>query len=191
MKKLIFFIFLGVITHSTVIAQSPFIGELRLFPYNFTPSGWLACEGQLLPIAQNNALYSILGANYGGNGVYTFALPDLRGNAVVGTIDRFSMGTQDGSDFYTLTLNQLPAHTHNLNVTAIPCNNTSGTVTTPGYFGVNMARGNEFNSKTNVNTALTNLVVSSAGSSVPVSNMQPFLVLRWCICIEGSYPARY
>lgn len=191
MKKLFFFILLSIITLTTskVSAQDPFLGELRLFPYTFTPKGWMSCEGQLLPISQNTALFSLIGTYYGGNGTTNFQLPDLRGYAIVGVGELYP-GVQYGTTSNTLLVTQMPAHTHTLSVsTAIPCNNANGTTNKPAVYAVNTARGNEFNSATNTTTT-NNLTVSTAGASQPINNMQPYLVMRWCICMQGIFPQR-
>lgn len=189
MKKLLF-ILLGilVLTTSKVTAQDAFLGELRLFPYGFTPKYWASCEGQLLPISQNTALFSLLGTNYGGNGTTNFQLPDLRGKAIMGAGYSYP-GDQSGTTSNTLIPNQLPSHTHTMPATTVPCNNADGTTNTPGVYAVNTARGNEFNFTTNA-TATNNLAVSAAGNSQAVNNMQPYLVMHWCICIAGIYPPR-
>lgn len=189
MKKLLFVLFsILALTMSKVTAQDAFVGELRLFPYGFTPRNWMSCEGQLLSIGQNTALFILLGTNYGGNGSSTFGLPDLRGYAVMGG-GATSPGAKSGTAGNTLNSSQLPSHTHSLTATTVSCNNADGTTNTPGVYAVNTARGNEFNSVTN-STTTNNLTVSTAGNSQPVNNMQPYLVMRWCICVSGIYPPR-
>lgn len=191
-KSPFFYIFLwcALIAPNIAAQTNAFIGELRLFPYNFTPKNWVSCEGQLLPIAQNMALFSILGTTYGGNGMNNFALPDLRGKAVISfNPSFFDLGAIGGTTTNTLLVSQLPAHSHTLSITAIPCNNASGNSAKPGYYAVNPARGNEYNTATN-STVNTNLMVLPAGNYIPVNNMQPYLVLRWCICMYGIFPPR-
>ncbi|MDP4207543.1 MAG: tail fiber protein [Bacteroidota bacterium] len=192
-QKLFFYILLlSVLSTSKVAAQTDaFIGELRLFPYGFTPRNWASCEGQLLSIAQNSALFGILGTYYGGNGTNNFALPDLRGRAIISfNPSFFDLGAIGGTTTNTLLVSQLPAHTHTLNITAMPCNSASGTSAKPGYYAVNPARGNEYSTVTNSTSASTNLKISPIGLNTPVYNMQPYLVLRWCICMSGVFPSR-
>ncbi len=164
--------------------SDPFLGELRLFPYTFSPQGWAACDGQLLPISQNTALFSLLGTTYGGNGVTTFALPDLRGRVPVhqgqgpGLSDR-TLGEQDGAEATTLTTAQLPAHTH---LPAV----SSAEASTNRPAGAVPARGGEYAPTPDGSGAPS----SPTGGSQPVPLLQPYLVLRWCIALNGIYPSR-
>lgn len=175
--------------------QDSFIGELRLFPYGFAPRNWMACEGQLLSIQTNQALFSILGTYYGGNGINNFALPDLRGRAPIhmGSLNGTTVvqGQAAGTESETMTTAQLPAHTHGTSTaTKIPCSSAKATTTTPGYYAAGSTRGNAYNSTTNAVSATAAPTVSTAGNSLPRNNVQPVIALRWCICVTGIYPAR-
>lgn len=189
MKKLYIFILaiLFISNGQKAFSQEKFLGELRLFPYGSAPTGWMACEGQILNVNAYSALYSLLGIKYGGVNGQTFALPDLRGLAVIGGVN---LGEISGTKSNTLTLNNLPTHSHTVPTFFFPCLSANGTINYPGKYAVNTARGNEFNTTSNANSSAINLNVSIVGGTQPVNNMQPYLVLRWCICVEGTYPSR-
>lgn len=161
----------------------PFVGEIKLFSYPFAPKGWALCNGQLLQIMQNQALFSILGTTYGGDGRATFALPDLRGRAPVHKGNSITLGQSGGEEQHTLTINEMPQHTHFPNATNQPgstkiaTGNVWGKATTNTY-------AQQSNSTMDV-AALTN-----NGGSQPHTNMQPYTVLNYCIAISGIYPSR-
>lgn len=170
------------------------IGEIRLFAGNFAPRNWALCQGQILSISQNTALFSILGTTYGGNGQTTFALPDLRGRVAVSQgqgpgLSPVDLGQVSGAENVTLTTSQLPAHNHSMQVN----NNTTGMATT--------AQGNFLNSKTESGESVAASGPSSAatlnpttigitGGSQPFSIMQPYLGLNYIICLFGIFPSR-
>jgi microcystin-dependent protein len=161
------------------------IGEIRLFAGNFAPRAWAFCEGQLLPISQNTALFSILGTMYGGDGRTTFALPDLRGRAPLGVghgpgLSDIRQGEKGGAEQVTLTTAQLPSHNHQLQVA-----NQEGDkkLPTEGYLAVDSYRS------TADGTAPSN-AVTNAGGNQPVPVVQPFLGLRYIICLQGIFPSR-
>jgi len=169
------------------------IGEIRMFAGNFAPRTWLFCNGQLISIAQNTALFSILGTTYGGNGQTTFALPDFRGRVAVGTgtgpgLPNVQLGEVSGSFSITLTTGNLPAHNHPLIVN----NNITGMAST--------AAGNYLNSKTESGESVAASLSSAAtlngssigisGGSQPFSNMQPYLGMNYIICQFGIFPSR-
>jgi len=167
----------------------PFLGEIRLFPYNFAPRGWAFCNGQLLSISQNIALFSLLGTTYGGNGQTTFGLPDLRGRFAMSSgqgpgLSVRDLGEIDGTETVALTAAQMPAHTHALNgstataTTTVPTGNLHAAPARPQY----VAPG--------TTTPLAAQSVGSAGSSQAHENMPPYLVLNYCISLEGIYPSR-
>jgi microcystin-dependent protein len=146
--------------------SEPFLAEIILFAGNFAPRGWAFCQGQILSIAQNTALFSLLGTTYGGNGTTTFALPDLRGRVPVGQgqgpgLSAYTLGEVSGSESRTLTVNQLASHTHVVNAS-----NGSATGTRPS--------GN----------------VPSGGGSQPFDTRQPYLVLNYIIALVGIFPSR-
>lgn len=168
--------------------MEPFIGTIMLFSFNFAPRGWAACNGQLMPIAQNSALFSLLGTQYGGDGRTTFALPDLRGRVPMGQgqgpgLSNYTIGQAAGEEQVTLSSAQLPPHTHGVNAAAsatskapmgnLPAVSTAGSAYGPTAAGT-MAAG----------------MVQSAGNGQPHSNLQPYLVGNWCIALQGVFPSR-
>lgn len=161
----------------------PFLSEIRLFSFNFPPKGWALCNGQILPINQNQALFALLGTNYGGNGQTTFALPNLRGQAPIHVGNRHTLGEKAGSTSVTLTQQQMPEHLHLLNAT-----NNSGSTANP-----NGAFLGAFNNGYLAPTQLTTLnpeSVSNVGGSQPHNNMMPYLVLNFCIALQGIFPSQ-
>ncbi len=172
--------------------SDPFVAEIRIFAGNFAPTGWALCNGQLLPISQNTALFSLLGTMYGGDGKSTFALPDLQGRAPMfwgqgpGLSLRFQ-GEEGGSSTVTLLQSEMPAHTHNLQGTT---SLASGRVPTDNP----LARSrNGLAYQSNVNTGVVQMapeVVGVAGNSVPHNNMQPYLGLTFIIALQGIFPPR-
>lgn len=169
---------------------SPFIGQVVLFAGNFAPRGWALCQGQILSIAQNTALFSILGVTYGGNGQTTFALPDLRGRVPVGQgqgpgLSSYALGQQAGTETVTLTVNQMPMHNHPFTPLA---NSDTGTQTRPN--GGYLATLDNLYSPTNDNTAMGQQQTGISGGSQPHDNIQPYTTLNYIICMEGIYPSR-
>ncbi|HET7881836.1 MAG TPA: tail fiber protein [Acetobacteraceae bacterium] len=178
--------------------SQPFLGQITLFPYTFPPRGWADCQGQLMPISQNTALFSLLGTTYGGDGRTTFALPDLQGRAAVGqgTLSGgsvYGLGEQTGSENVGLIPQAMPAHNHALNATT-----SQGTTNTPSGALLATAalgpprqsnRGNVYNAAT-PSTGLVGTSVAPAGGGQPHNNVQPSLVLRYCIAISGVFPSR-
>jgi microcystin-dependent protein len=166
------------------VAQ-PFIGQIMLFGGNFAPSGWALCNGQLLSIQQNTALFSILGTTYGGNGQTNFALPDLRGRVPMHFgqgpgLSNFTEGQVGGAETVTLTQLQMPTHTH-------PLNATDADQTTNRPNNAVFARGG-FYAGTGDGTQMAPL--PTAGGSQPHENHQPFLVMNYCIALLGIFPSR-
>jgi microcystin-dependent protein len=169
----------------------PFLGELKLAAFNFAPRGWAFCDGQLLPIAQNTALFALLGTNYGGNGQTTFALPDLRGrtpvhagSSVNGSI---SLGEQGGAEAVTLSTSQLPAHAHTLSGSSDLANASAPGGALPA---AKPRGGISRYAPAGSNTVMASGSVTPAGGSQPHNNMQPYLVLSWLISVEGIFPSR-
>lgn len=165
-----------------------FLGMIALFPYNFAPRGWAACEGQLLSIAQNTALFSLLGTTYGGDGRTTFALPDLRGRSPISQgngpgLSPVQLGQVGGQESVTLQVNQLPAHNHTLAATNAP-DNSSPVGNVPGNAG-NDIYGPVSPGQFQATTAVG---LTGGNQAVPVRN--PFLALQWCIALEGIFPSR-
>lgn len=167
----------------------PFLAEIRLMSFNFPPKGWAFCDGQLLPINQNQALFALLGTTYGGNGQTNFALPDLRDRVPVHFRRAYTLGTQLGENSHTVTAAELPRHTH-----VVPATSAAGSVPVPnGPSGAPnvLARhpSNLYGPPTNL-VALNPGSVTSAGSSQPHENRQPLLTLNFCIALQGIFPSQ-
>ena len=164
--------------------SEPFMSEIKLVSFNYPPKSWALCNGQFLPINQNQALFALLGTTYGGNGQTTFALPDLRGRAPLHMGSGHTLGERAGQSANTINIQQLPTHTHTLqgssNTGSVQdaANNVFGTV--PGRI---------YTDPTNV-TTLTPQTVTSVGGSQPHQNMQPYLVLNFCIALQGIFPSQ-
>ncbi|MCM3628987.1 tail fiber protein [Paenibacillus glycanilyticus] len=163
--------------------SEPFLGEVRQFPFNFAPKGWASCNGQLLSIAQNQALFSILGTTYGGNGTTNFALPNLMGRVPVHAGQGVALGQTAGEESHTLTINEIPQHNHLAKAGSDaagsgPDGKTWGTSTSITPFA------------SQSNTIMSPNAIAPAGGSQPHSNMQPYLVINFCIAIQGIYPSR-
>ncbi len=164
--------------------SNPFIGEIRMFGGNFAPAGWAFCEGALQPISENDALFTLIGTTYGGNGQTTFALPDLRGRAPMHVGGGFLLGQAVGQEFHTLTQSEMPAHTHVLNGTS-----NDGTQLIP--VGNLLARGATQLYAPPANLAAMNAAsVTNVGGSQPHENRQPYLVLNVIIALQGIFPSR-
>lgn len=168
----------------------PFLAEIRLFPFNYAPKGWALCDGKVLAIAQYQALFSLIGASFGGDGQKTFALPDLRGR-VPACPDSVNIlfGKQKGSETVPLTAAQLPIHNHQVfGNTADATSVTPVTKTGTPYVWAKSA-SNAFSSNT-PDVVMDASVISPNGASRPHNNMQPYLTLNFCIALEGCYPPR-
>ena len=171
--------------------MDPFIAEIKLFAGNFAPRGWAFCEGQLLPINQNSALFSIIGTIYGGDGRSTFALPDLRGRTPIGPgngpgLSSYREGQKGGVEHVTLTTNQIPSHNHRINAVT-----TGGNSTTPTnhLLGDSAAFDDEF-SNANPNTQMASSMVANTGGGQSHENRQPFLAIYYIIALQGVFPSR-
>ena len=172
--------------------SDPFLGEIRLFPYNFAPRGWAFCNGQIMAISQNTALFSLLGTTYGGNGTTNFALPDLRGRVAVSSgqgpgLSSYVLGQQSGSENTTLLQAQMPAHSHTVSPAA---NDAAASVTRPG--GAVMARVSTaiYAGAGDGSTTMAASTTSNTGGNQPHTNIQPLLVLNYCIALQGIFPSR-
>lgn len=168
-----------------------YIGEIRMVSFDFPPRGWALCDGQLLPINQNQALFSLLGTRFGGNGTTTFKLPDLRGRMPLhpGTTPygTFFSGQNGGEESATLTEAQIPQHTHQLQATTTLASTASPALALPGKKG-RLGR-DMFAAPANL-TTLHPASVASAGASQPHPNMQPFMTVKFAIALSGIYPTR-
>lgn len=177
----------------------PFLGQIALFPYTFAPKGWAFCAGQLLPISQNTALFSLLGTFYGGDGKATFALPDLQGRVPVGPgqgpgLSSYTQGEEAGIENVSLLSSELPSHNHTLfattdgGATATASGNQLATAQV-GSIHTGFTKGNIYSS-TAPNTSLAPTALSITGSGLPHNNLQPYLVLQYCVALQGVFPSR-
>lgn len=164
----------------------PFLGEIRLFPFNFAPDGWQLCNGQLLPISQNSALFSLLGTSYGGNGTTTFALPNLQGRVPVHVAQGGSAGQAQGEETHVLTLDEIPQHTHELLATS----GAASTATAAGNAWAATGARNAYATAPTSTVALSPNALASTGGGMEHSNMQPYTVGSYCIATRGIYPQR-
>jgi microcystin-dependent protein len=172
--------------------SSPFVAEIRMFGFNFAPTGWAQCNGQLLPISQNTALFSLLGTFYGGDGKSTFALPNLQDSCAIfwgqgGGLSLYDLGQQGGSETVTLLISEIPAHTHT--VKAAPALVSGDTNIAPGNAFAKSSQGNAYTPLAN-QTNLSFQAVSAAGGDLPHNNMMPFLTVNYCIAMQGVFPPR-
>lgn len=167
------------------VQAEPFLGEIRWVSFGFAPKGWARCDGQLLPISQNQALFSLLGTYFGGNGSTNFALPDMRGRAPIHVSSTYTLGSKSGEESHTLTLQELPSHTHSLK--ADPREGTAVDPTT-NYPAKTSGGGSAYGSSTT--TAMAAGVVASTGNSQPHENMKPYITLNCIISLQGFYPSR-
>jgi len=170
--------------------SDPYIGEIRSFGFNFAPRGWAQCNGQLLPIALNTALFSILGTMYGGDGRTNFALPNLSGAVAMGSgqgsgLTPRSQGERGGSESVTLTLGEMPVHGHAANA-----NPANGNQPGPGgnFWAQDLGGSKDYADADTV--AMAPGAIGIAGEGQPHSNVQPFQVLNFCIALQGIYPPR-
>jgi microcystin-dependent protein len=174
--------------------SDPFVAEIRIFAFNFAPKGWAFCDGQLLPISQNTALFSLLGTTYGGDGKSTFALPDMQGNAPMQPgqgqgLSLRDLGEMSGTESVTLLVSEIPFHTHAVrghNGDQADAQNPSANTAL-----AQSAQGNAY--QTNVNTNVVQMAFQTlppAGGGLPHNNMQPYLTLNFCIAMQGIFPQR-
>ena len=171
---------------------TPHLGEIAIFAFNFPPKGWALCSGQILPIAQNQALFALLGTTYGGNGITTFGLPDLRGRAAVSSgqgpgLSNYSLGSQTGEASHTLVISEMPAHSHPAN-----CNSGAGSFAEPGGHvwaadGTNVTKA--YAPPPTTLQAMAPGIAPNAGGNAH-ENQQPFLAVEYCIALTGIFPSR-
>nr|WP_315150741.1 tail fiber protein [uncultured Flavobacterium sp.] len=201
MKKKYILLVVFILAAKSIFAQDQFVGEIRLFPFNFAPKGWAKCEGQLLPISQNTALFSLLGTTYGGNGTTNFALPDLRDRMAIGAgqgpgLSTIALGQSDGSTTSTLVTANLPAHTHSVDIKA---SSSVGNTSVPSATTSLAAPVQLFNSAsrpiteynvTPPDVTLSNITTATTGNSTPMNKEQPIQSSIYCIALQGIYPPR-
>ena len=178
--------------------SEPFIGQIMIFAGNFAPRGWAFCQGQILSIAQNTALFSILGTTYGGNGQTTFALPDLRGRVPVSFgqgpgLSNYDLGQVAGVESVTLTINDMPAHTHAITAT-VHASGRGDTDAVSGAVPATVASGTPYaaapDGSTTMNAGMVSAQAGISGGSQPFQVLQPLLALNYCIALEGIFPSR-
>lgn len=172
--------------------MDPFVAEIRIFGFNFAPKGWATCDGQILPLSQNTALFSLLGTTYGGNGKSNFALPNLQGSVPMHPgqgpgLSLHDLGESGGSDNVTLLQSEIPVHTHTAQAQANPGNvkNPSSAVTLARSAG-----GNAYTSATTPLAPMSSQMIGVTGGDLPHNNLQPYLTLNFCIALQGVYPPR-
>lgn len=171
--------------------MEPFLGQVQIFGFNFAPRGWAFCQGQLLPIAQNTALFALLGTLYGGDGRTTFALPDLRGRVPIGFgqgpgLSNYPLAARGGVEQVTLIASEIPAHSHTLQASTEP---GTGGVPTDAYLASTGARDPEYVS-TAPNTSLGSQSIGAAGGGQAHENRMPYLAMNYCIALVGIFPSR-
>jgi microcystin-dependent protein len=171
--------------------MDPFVAEIRIFPFNFAPKGWAFCDGQLLPLSQNTALFSLLGTTYGGDGKSNFALPNIQGSAVMHPgqgpgLSLHDLGETGGEPTVTLLESEIPAHPHQLRASSSPAAQPGPDV------GASLARvqGATPYLNTAPNAQAASNMIAPVGGSQPHNNMQPYLTLNFCIALQGVYPPR-
>ncbi len=170
--------------------SEPFLAEIRIVGFNFAPRGWAFCDGQILPINQNQSLYSLLGTTYGGDGRTSFALPDLRSRTPIHRSDGHTLGQKSGAETVTLTAAEIAAHSHSVKATAngISAENPGGKV----FADTSSSSIGDTYSATDatLNAAFNSSTVTNAGGGQAHNNMQPFQALNFCIALRGLFPSR-
>jgi len=163
---------------------TPFMSEIKLISWNFSPKGWAFCNGQFLPINQNQALFSLLGTTYGGNGQTTFALPDLRGRVPIHFGSGFTLGQAGGQPAHTVTQAEMPAHNHFVGAT-----NAAATVRPGGGNLLASTSSPIYGAFANL-TTLSPASITNVGGSQPHNNMQPYLCINFIIALQGAFPSQ-
>jgi len=171
--------------------SEPFLAEVRMVGFNFAPRGWAFCDGQILPINQNQSLYSLLGTTYGGDGRTTFALPDLRGRTPI-HVGRSNgggdhrLGQKSGEETHTLAANEMPEHTHTLRASSADAN----TVVTSGHVLARTTAADIYRDQASNLVNLASGTVTNVGGGQTHDNMQPYLAVNFCIALQGLFPSR-
>jgi microcystin-dependent protein len=170
----------------------PFVAEVRIFGFNFPPKGWAFCQGQLLPLSQNTALFSLLGTTYGGNGKSNFALPDLQGNAAMHPgqgpgLSLYDLGQTGGSETVTLLQSEIPAHTHKMRAHDLDLGDLNAPA--PDRSLAKSTNATAYAAAANL-VSMAPQALPPAGGDLPHNNMQPYLTLNFCIALQGVFPPR-
>ena len=167
--------------------STPFIGEIRMFGGNFAPMGWAFCSGQLLPISQNDALFSLIGTTYGGDGQSTFGLPDLQGRIPIHQGSGFTLGQKGGAESVTLTTQQIPSHAH-----PPQCKSTAGELGSPqnAVWAASTSNQTIYSDSPPTANVMSSACMKNDGGSQPHDNMMPYLVISFIIALEGIYPSQ-
>ena len=172
--------------------SEPFVAQIQIFGFNFAPQGWALCNGQIMPISQNTALFSLLGTQYGGDGKSNFALPNLQSRVAIGQgngpgLTPRVIGEQNGEEFVTVFANQIPGHTH-----PARCNNAVGASYDPAnqLWSQDAGGNQEYGSTLSNSGVMSPNAVLPTGGGLPHNNMQPFLGLNFCIALQGIFPPR-
>jgi microcystin-dependent protein len=164
----------------------PFLAEIRIMSFIFPPKGWALSNGQLLPINQNQALFSLLGTTFGGDGRVNFALPDLRGRVPIHMGSGHTWGEKGGEQAHTLSISEIPTHVHVVNATS----NQATDNTPTGSLGLAASKGSQLYGPPNALVAMNPASISNVGGSQAHLNMQPFLTLSFCIALQGIFPSQ-
>jgi microcystin-dependent protein len=167
----------------------PFVGEIRMFGFNFAPQGWAMCNGQLLPISQNTALFALIGTYYGGDGQTNFALPNLQSRVAIHQgqgpgLSLYEIGQASGTEAVTLIQNQMPQHSHSVSASSAPA--TSGRPAN----AVPARSPDDIYGASSDGTTMSSTMIGTAGGSQPHTNIQPYLTLNFCIALNGIFPSR-
>jgi microcystin-dependent protein len=165
--------------------SEPFLAEIKIVSFNFPPKGWALCNGQLLPINQNQALFSLLGTTYGGNGQTNFGLPDFRGRTPVHVGGNHTQGEKAGEEAHTLNLNELPSHSHNITGTTADADRKTPAASSLAYAAID-----SYASSNAVVPLHSQAITNNTGGSQPHLNMQPYLTLNFVIALQGIFPSR-
>lgn len=171
----------------------PFVAEIRIFPFNFAPTGWAFCDGQLLPLSQNTALFSLLGTTYGGDGKSNFALPNLQGNAPMHPgqgpgLSNHDLGETGGTETITLLESEMPAHNHAIRADAADPADVQAP--SPAVVLARSQGGSAYQTSTAGLVSMAATALGPVGGSLPHNNMMPYLTLNFCIALQGVFPPR-
>ena len=173
--------------------MDPFVAEIRIFPFNFAPKGWAFCDGQLLPLSQNTALFSLLGTTYGGNGKSNFALPDMQGNVPMHPgqgpgLSLHDLGETGGSDTVSLLESEIPSHSHAVKADVLDPADVQAPI--PAVVFAKSTGGNAYLTPPANIVQMSGSILAPAGGDQPHNNLQPYLTLNFCIALQGVFPPR-